>query len=315
MSTFYSTSLIPFSVFLLRVVAPTSRVVANSRILVYSNTPSHGTREVVIISAAILSADPGDIHETIAHLIQDRVRVSIIGLSAQVAICEEICRRTNAGDDSQYNVALHEQHFRELLLDKTTPPVTRTAEQAAASLLMMGFPSRTLASADGVNYCACHNTPFREGYQCTRCGTRVCRIPADCPSCGLTLILSTHLARSYHHLIPLRNFLEVPWSEAAASVACFACQAPFPEPPSREGAAEGAAKPPEVKGVSESGRYACGLCGSHFCIDCDVFCHETVHNCPGCEAGLKKVAKKGGENGVKADGRADGPANGEMVID
>lgn len=256
-----------------------------------------------------MSADPGDIHETIAALIQDHIRVTIIGLSAQVAICEEICRRTNAGDDSRYNVAMHEQHFRDLLLENTTPPVARTAEQATASLLMMGFPSRTLAVADGVNYCACHNKPFREGYQCTRCGTRVCRIPADCPSCSLTLILSTHLARSYHHLIPLKNFREVPWKDAT-SAACFACQAPFPDPPDvGTGAADAAPKPPEVKGVSESGRYACALCGCHFCIDCDVFCHETVHNCPGCEAGLKKAPNKS-ENGV-----ANGHANGAMAID
>ncbi|SPO03890.1 related to transcription factor TFIIH chain p47 [Cephalotrichum gorgonifer] len=274
------------------------------------NAPSHGTREIVIISAAILSADPGDIHETIASLIQDRTRVSIIGLSAKVAICDEICRRTNGGDDTQYNVAMHEQHFRELLLDKTTPPVTRTEEQSAASLLMMGFPSRTLASAGGVHYCACHHRPFREGYQCTRCGTRVCRIPADCPACGLTLILSTHLARSYHHLIPLRNFREVPWKEAGSSVACFACQLPFPDPANSRprdagsGGAGRAIKAPEVKGVSESGRYACTLCGNHFCIDCDVFCHETVHNCPGCEAGLRKARKESGTE-----------ANGAMAID
>lgn len=280
----------------------------------YSNTPAHGTREVVVISAAILSADPGDIHETITHLIQDRIRVSVIGLSAQVAICDEICRRTNAGDDTRYTVAMHEQHFRDLLLENTTPPVTRTEEQATASLLMMGFPSRTLATADGVNYCACHNKPFREGYQCTRCGTRVCRIPADCPSCGLTLILSTHLARSYHHLIPLRNFVEVPWKDAHASAACFACQAPFPDPPDREPGGEDAAiQAPEVKGVSESGRYACSLCGSHFCIDCDVFCHETVHNCPGCEAGLKGAEKdkSEGQNGVETNGQA----NGAMAVD
>lgn len=276
----------------------------------------------MIVSGAILSSDPGDINETIVSLIQNNIRVSIIGLAASVAVCEDICKRTNAGDTTQYNVAMHEQHFRELLLDKTTPPVTRTEEQNAASLLMMGFPSRTLASGNGINYCACHNTPMREGYRCTRCGTKVCRLPADCPGCGLTLILSTHLARSYHHLLPLRNFVEVPWSDASRSVACFACQAPFPEAPkSKSGAPTDHAttKPPEVKGVSESGRYACTKCHSHFCVDCDVFCHETIHNCPGCEAGLRRVPPKTRKaetngNSVKSSS-ANGHANGAMVID
>ncbi|KKF94111.1 TFIIH basal transcription factor complex p47 subunit [Ceratocystis platani] len=265
-----------------------------------SNTPSHGTREVLVIYGALLSSDPGDIQDTVANLITDRIRVSIVGLAAQVAICAELCQRTNAGDKSQYNIALDEGHLRDLFLAATTPPVTRTAEQAAPSLLMMGFPSRTVAagSANAVAYCGCHNKLFREGYMCTRCGCRVCRLPASCPGCGLTLILSTHLARSYHHLFPLKNFVEVSWADAARSVSCYACQTPFPRKPNAidttasgnsNGNANGAAndstasangqahqntapesgsvvaghkeqtKRTELKGVSESGRYACIL--------------------------------------------------------
>ena len=66
----------------------------------YSHAPSHGTREVVIVFGALLSSDPGDIHQTINHLVEDKIRVSVVGLSAQVAVCRELCRRTNAGDES-----------------------------------------------------------------------------------------------------------------------------------------------------------------------------------------------------------------------
>lgn len=41
---------------------------------------------------------------------------------------------------------------------------------------------------------------------------------------------------------------------------------------------------PKHDGVSESGRYECETCNLFFCIDCDVFCHEIVHNCPGCQS-------------------------------
>ncbi|KAK9441561.1 TFIIH basal transcription factor complex, subunit SSL1 [Metarhizium brunneum] len=236
------------------------------------HTPSHGTREVLIIYGALLSSDPGDIHETISNLIADKIRVSIVGLSAQVAICADLCSRTNAGDDSQYNIAMDEVHFRDLFLAGTTPPVTRTAEQNTASLLMMGFPSRTLAPGGAISFCACHSKPHREGYN----------------SCGLTLILSTHLARSYHHLFPLRNWVEVSWAEATRSTVCFSCLCPFPEPPKDK--VDGVEKSkddtrrPKAKGVSESGRYACEVCGNHFCIDCDVFAHQVIHNCPGCQS-------------------------------
>ncbi|KAI1298636.1 Ssl1-like-domain-containing protein [Xylaria venustula] len=265
------------------------------------HTPSHGTREVLIVYGALMSSDPGDIHDTLQSLIKDRIRVSIVGLAAQVAICEELCSKTNGGDVSGYNIALDEQNFRDLLLEITTPPVTRTKEQSNASLLMMGFPSRTLAAPETTNYCACHHRPTREGYGCTRCGTRVCRLPAECPGCGLTLILSTHLARSYHHLFPLRNWVDVPWSDARRSKSCYSCLTPFPEVPGRSGGhAKGQEKPdrPPVKGLSESGRYACEVCDNHFCIDCDLFAHEVLHNCPGCQSDTRGLAQNGDVNGT-----------------
>ncbi|AEO61641.1 hypothetical protein MYCTH_2311995 [Thermothelomyces thermophilus ATCC 42464] len=347
------------------------------------HTPSHGTREVLIIYGALLSSDPGDIHDTIAKLLNDRIRVSVVGLAAQVAICEQLCTRTNGGDPSSYAVALHEQHFRELFLAATTPPVTQSTppppgagdgtnnnnnsqqqsqQSQQASLLIMGFPSRALASKDHVSLCACHNRPTREGYACTRCRTKVCRLPAECPVCGLTLVLSTHLARSYHHLFPLRGWVAVSWAEAARakSGVCFACLAPFPPVPptatagggggagaggagagaggtslddkadgkkkktskSAAGPGSGEAKTPAAAvvaaaGVSESGRYACPVCGNHFCIDCDVFAHEMIHNCPGCQSDTRGAAAAAAaatgaqrENGESGGGSGSGGGGG-----
>ena len=44
------------------------------------------------------------------------------------------------------------------------------------------------------------------------------------------------------------------------------------------------AQPKRAEGASESSRYECETCQNHFCIDCDVFCHEVIHNCPGCQS-------------------------------
>ncbi|KAK7921098.1 hypothetical protein PG985_009120 [Apiospora marii] len=295
------------------------------------NTPSHGTREVLVVYGALMSSDPGDIHDTISSLIKDRVRVSVVGVAAQVAICAELCSKTNGGDESGYRIALHEQHFRDLLLELTTPPATRTEEQSNASLLMMGFPSRTLAEGDTINYCACHNRTTREGYDCTRCGSRVCRLPAECPGCGLTLILSTHLARSYHHLFPLRNWVEVPWSKATRSKAreekaeagtaspAAAGGAPSKDAPAK---ATPATTPKPPRGLSESSRYACEVCNNHFCIDCDLFAHEILHNCPGCQSDTRARddpnpdLEMNGVDGAPAEAHVNGDANGSaMEID
>lgn len=269
------------------------------------HTPSHGTREVVIVLGALLTADPGDIHDTIKACIKDRIRVSIIGLAAQMHICAEICRKTNSGDENCYNVAVDEVHYRELLMGITTPPVVRSTDTEAqkrnqAALLMMGFPSRIVE--EKATLCACHGNLTRGGYLCSRCKAKVCNLPATCPTCDLTLILSTHLARSYHHLFPLRNWIEVPWDRARkkGSTHCYGCLSPFPAVPSRNAADEhdhGNANTKRAEGASESSRYECETCQNHFCIDCDVFCHEVVHNCPGCQSSAHLPGMEAETNG------------------
>ncbi|KAA8894963.1 Ssl1-like-domain-containing protein [Sphaerosporella brunnea] len=257
------------------------------------HTPSHGTREVVIIYGALWSADPGDIHTTIRSLVADKIRVAVVGLAAQVSICKELVRITNAGDTSSYTVALNEVHFREKLLEATTPPVTRTQKMSANGLLMMGFPSRIVERT--ASLCACHSQMNKGGYLCSRCGTKVCQLPCECPACGLTLILSTHLARSYHHLFPLKNWLEVSWTEARRSTHCFSCQSAFPPPPAAalKDTPDAERQPAKTgSSTSISSRYKCPDCGMHFCVDCDVFCHEILYNCPGCQSlGDEKPAR------------------------
>lgn len=281
------------------------------------HTPSHGTREVIIVFGSLLSIDPGDIHQTIKASIRDRIRVSIIGMGARLRICQEIVSRTNAGDESEYVVATDQESLRELLLATTTPPVVRSAQsnagpppESAAALMMMGFPSRVVE--DIPTMCACHGNLTTGGYTCSRCSAKVCSLPVTCPSCQLTLLLSTHLARSYHHLFPLRNWGEVSWERARekGSRECVGCLSAFPELPSEDDdmEVENGETPrkkigrsvrkrqidedesEEVK-ASESSRYECKVCESHFCIDCDMLCHMVLHNCPGCLSQLNPATE------------------------
>lgn len=283
-----------------------------SRAALY-HTPKHGTREVIIVMGALLTVDPGDIHETVKNCVKDRLRVNVIGMSGRMKICQDICEKTNSGDNKTYTVALDQMHFRELLLATTTPPVIRKEEELEvnkASLLMMGFPSRI--EEEVASLCACHSQLSRGGYKCSRCKAKVCNLPQTCPACNLTLILSTHLARSYHHLFPLRNWTAVSWARARekGSTQCSGCLAVLPLPPRDDGNEEeeedrGAAEKARRKakteqGASESSRYECQACGGHFCIDCDLFCHEVVHNCPGCLGGVTRA------EGVMGEGRVNG---------
>lgn len=319
----------------------------HANILQLSHAPAHGTREILILFGSLLSSDPGDIHNTITALKTSHITCSVIGLAAQVAICRTLVSRTNpsVSPSKSYCVALNEIHYRELLMRITTPPATSSssddpqAQAIKSSLLMMGFPSRIIDPTPTL--CACHSRPTRGGYLCSRCSSKVCSLPTSCPACGLTLILSTHLARSYHHLFPLQNWSEVSWHQATQSdqKSCFGCQSTFSEKPSKGiahqlmpppagvgklrasfgGTAASKGESPSANpksrpgvrdGVSESGRYACGNCGRFFCIDCDVFAHEVVHNCPGCQSreGILKSAGEGRDS--NGDGETDGLDNG-----
>lgn len=282
------------------------------------HTPSHGTREVVIILGALSSSDPGDIHQTINACVRDKLRVTVIGLAAQMHICADLCARTNAGDTGSYNVALDEPHYRELLMAITTPPVMRQTSSTSAAvsrsaLLQMGFPSRY--TEPKATLCACHGVLTQGGYNCSRCKAKVCSLPQTCPACDLTLILSTHLARSYHHLFPLLLWNEVSWSRAVQkkSTRCFGCLSTFPQPP-KATTSDGEVQK-RAEGASESSRYECPSCERHFCVDCDVFCHEVVHNCPGCTSGTSAGNQVNGDGvgDVVMNGHGNGIGNGNGV--
>ncbi|EHN01295.1 Ssl1p [Saccharomyces cerevisiae x Saccharomyces kudriavzevii VIN7] len=76
--------------------------------------PAHCTREVLIVFGSLSTTDPGDIHQTIDSLVSEKIRVKVLGLSAQVAICKELCKATNYGDESFYKILLDETHLKEL---------------------------------------------------------------------------------------------------------------------------------------------------------------------------------------------------------
>lgn len=281
------------------------------------------SKEILIIFGALFTSDPGDIHRTIDSLVKEEIKVKVIGLSAQVAICQEIVNKTNflgsanhktrvdPSSSQYYGVIMNDAHFKELLMDCVEPlAVTKNSIEIqhevtdGVPLIRMGFPlkfspavatSNSSVTANFPHLCACHPTQGSEesketvvvqlgqsgqlnlatsnvvGYICPQCRNRVCHLPTMCPVCGLMLILSTHLARSYHHLVPLNDFKDVPVASEYKSTFCYGCLLRFPDGTE------------DKDSVLTSSRYRCGKCENDFCIDCDVFVHEVLHNCPGCE--------------------------------
>ena len=235
------------------------------------HVPAHGTREVILIQSSLASCDPSDIFTTLELLRRDRIRVSIISLSAQVRIAERIAKETGG----TYSVAMDSDHFKSLLFDEHIRPpavfanaVTSAGVALAAPtsyLVPMGFP-KSLGSHN-LSLCSCHARPPEAhsggtfgGFQCPQCKGKVCQIPVDCPQCGLTLISAPHLARTYHHLFPIDVFRE---AKIELSFKCMGCLGQFSK-------------------AEDPVAYVCPKCTSSFCQECNIFIHEALHSCPQC---------------------------------
>jgi len=108
------------------------------------------------------------------------------------------------------------------------------------------------------------------GYPCPQCLSKYCQLPIDCRICGLTLVSSPHLARSFHHLFPVALFTEYDLRIKKTSTKCYGCQAK----------------------MSQTMCFVCERCMKAYCFDCDSYIHESLHNCPGCEMMKKKVIEK-----------------------
>ena len=141
-----------------------------------------------------------------------------MGVAAEV----HVLRRATEETGGTYGVALNESHLQELLLAHAPAPPAPVG-QLVADLVRMGFPQR--APEEDANAVYVGEVPVLHagGYTCPRCKARTQELPCSCHVCGLTLISSPHLARSYHHLFPVGPYEEVPPKEvkrlAAAAVA------------------------------------------------------------------------------------------------
>jgi transcription initiation factor TFIIH subunit 2 len=214
--------------------------------------PKYGSREIVCIMASLTTCDPSNIHDTIAELRRERVRCSVISLSAEVAIYKQLAARTRAS----FAVPMHIEGFRDALLDFTSPPPT--TDRIKATLVQMGFP-RAYQSEHPL-LCVCHRELRHGAFQCPRCHARCCELPTTCLVCGLSLLSSPHLARSYHHLYPVPPFIAEQQHQQGQTIACDACLQPC------------------------TTRLVCERCDGQFCSECDAFIHDVLHNCPTCEA-------------------------------
>jgi transcription initiation factor TFIIH subunit 2 len=264
---------------------------------IHATVPKFGTRELLIVYGALSTCDPGDIHQTIQDCVAKNVRVSIIGLGAEVFILRTTAEQTGG----TYRVPLQNDHFRQLLRQQVRPlkslahPASAVeAESAEATMRMiMGFPPRL--ARDQLAIAIDTRRARRLGFECPRCKQWLSEVPGNCILCGLTLTTALHLARSYHHVFPPPGFEE--YDEVSSSSLSSrasgdddAQDMTRKEPAAVQDLAD-AAGSWRCSGclrnlsVASDLRLQCsGVCRQVFCIECDQLVHERVHTCPKCLA-------------------------------
>lgn len=82
----------------------------------------------------------------------------------------------------------------------------------------MGFPQKAAEGPTAVAFVGADCAMQSGGFTCPRCKARVLDLPSTCHVCGLTLVSSSQLARSYHHLFPVKPYTEVSSSQVAQLV-------------------------------------------------------------------------------------------------
>ncbi|MEW5303288.1 MAG: hypothetical protein WDW36_005994 [Sanguina aurantia] len=175
--------------------------------------PPYGHREVLVMSAALSTCDPGNVFDSVKAAKEHHIRISVVGVAAEVYVCSRLARDTGG----TYGVALSESHLEELMM-RHAPPPAATAEQAGAELVRMGFPQRSSEDPAAATFVGPNATLASGSYGCPRCKAKVAELPCECHVCGLTLVSSPHLARSYHHLFPIAPYDELPQPRFAAAV-------------------------------------------------------------------------------------------------
>ncbi len=266
--------------------------------------PRHGSREVVILVGALSTCDPGSVlTETLPRLKAANIRVSTFALAAEMHVCRKIAEESGGS----LGVCLEKAHFRDWLMGQCVPPPAAKQQHEAntCEMVPMGFPTRTKTDIPTLVH-ASRDTKLlaRTSFTCPQCHAKVSELPTDCVVCGMKLVLSPHLARSFHHLFPVAPFHEIlpdynktckpthdlRLTQSKDRTSCFSCLRFLGSKKivvsSTSKSIPSAKVAPTSSSVEEAKeeilRFECPECVNVFCVDCDALLHETLHNCPGC---------------------------------
>ena len=188
-------------------------------------------------------------------------------------------------------------------------------------MVLMGFPTRVIEKAKEpalFTWDMNNLVLSRVAFKCPRCRSRVLDLPTDCSLCNLPLIFSSHIARSYHHLFPIEPYedyatlqkkLQIKENPESSLLNHDDEEDKDIEPESKKAKlaikendhdsvttkwknttkikpkrfyCSSCLAPLSLDAAGNPKGSGCKHCHNLYCLDCDLYIHDSLYNCPGC---------------------------------
>lgn len=236
-----------------------------------------------MITSAISTQDPGDLYEVIGRLQTYKIQTSILNLSVKNYIGEQITKFTGG----EFRLSKDPNHFKTLLMIYIQPK-SLIRDGIVHEMIKIGFPEK---KANKHAFDANNKRCF-EFFVCPVCKAKNSSLPTNCGVCKTLLASAPFIARTEnsslqrgkYELIRVEGFQsnhiliggqekstmereDVVKFEDVKDRRCAACDEGFDKVLT------------ESNGVISN----CPKCRNLFCLNCDIYIHSNLYQCPLCE--------------------------------
>ena len=156
-------------------------------ISLHKDTPLYCNKEILILTSAISTQDPGDLFGVIERLQKFKIQTSVLNLSVKNYIGEQITK-LSGGD---YRLAKDFVHFKTLLMIYTQPK-SLLRNGIIHDMIQIGFPEKKV----NVHAFDCNNKRCFEFYVCPICKAKNSELPTNCGICKTLLASAPFIART-----------------------------------------------------------------------------------------------------------------------
>lgn len=215
-----------------------------------NDAPPYGTKEILILYGSIRTCDKKNILATLDVLVQNHVYVNCISIAPEMFVLKQICKETNG----IHKVVLDKHTLKEEMINYSETPLWMKGMEP--QLIHICFPMRTQINTKIL--CPCHNSLHTETFSCNFCNSKVCRIPSKCKICGIYLVSMQDLSHVSNNLEEAPFFEDIE-NKNHLFKTCNGCNKKLEEQASM-----------------------CEKCKTVFCVECDIYIHEELNQCPFC---------------------------------